>query len=93
MDKILPAVLAIVGGIITIAIVSVIVGQRSRAPEAIGAIGNFVATVVASAVNPAATASTNGNPEQAAFSIPTIFGQSNSWNVPFPNIGGFGILS
>lgn len=43
---------AIFGGIITIAIVSVIVGQKSQAPAAISSFGTAISSVVAAAVNP-----------------------------------------
>lgn len=42
----------IFGSIITIAIVSVIVGKQSKAPQAIQAFGTALSSVVAAAVNP-----------------------------------------
>lgn len=64
--------LTIVGGILTLALVAVIVGRNSKAPQAIAATGQFVSNVIAAAVDPAATADTNGNPQRAAFTAPQI---------------------
>jgi hypothetical protein len=66
------AILTIVGGILTLAIISVIVGRNSKAPQAIAATGRALSTVIASAVNPVATAATNGNPSVATYSTPQI---------------------
>lgn len=52
MDDISKILLAFFGGIITLAIVSAIVGQKSQAPAAISAFGNSISKVVAAAVNP-----------------------------------------
>ncbi len=60
MSDVSKALLTIFGAIIGLAIVSVIISKRSRAPEAIGAISNGLAKVVAAAVAPQNTA-TNGN--------------------------------
>lgn len=54
--------LAILAGIVTIATISVIIGQKSQAPAAIQATGGAFASIIAAAVNPASTAATNGNP-------------------------------
>ena len=63
-------IFAIFGGIVTVAIVSVIVGGKSRAPEAIQATGSFVANIVAAAVSPVNTAATNGNLGANTFTNP-----------------------
>jgi hypothetical protein len=65
------AVLAIVGGIITVAIVSVIVGTKSKAPAAISAAGGALSQVISAAVNPVAT-----SPGGAASGPATTQGQS-----------------
>lgn len=52
MEDISKIALAFFGGIITLAIVSSIVGQRSKAPEAIQSFGSAISNVVAAAVNP-----------------------------------------
>ena len=52
MDDISKILLAFFGGIITLAIVSAIIGQKSQAPAAISAFGNSISKVVAAAVNP-----------------------------------------
>lgn len=67
--------LALIAAIIGLAIISVIIGQKSQAPQAIQAFGTEIATVVRAAVNPIATAATNGNPANGSFSTP-----SNSHN-------------
>lgn len=67
-DKI---VMAIFGGIITLAIISVIVGQKSQAPKVIQASSSFIANIVAAAVNPVNTANTNGNLGANNFTTPT----------------------
>lgn len=60
MGDIAKVLLTIFGAIVTLAIISVVISKKSRAPEAIGAISNGLARVVAAAVNPSATAD-NGN--------------------------------
>jgi hypothetical protein len=61
MNDALQAVLAIVGGVITVAIISVIVGQKSQAPEAIQAAGSTLSNIIAAAVNPVTKSASNGN--------------------------------
>lgn len=64
MDDISKIVVAFFGGIITVAIVSVIVSRKSQAPQAISAIGGAVSRVVAAAVNPVSQAYGYGNGSQ-----------------------------
>lgn len=59
------------GGILTLAIVSVIVGQKSQAPAAISAVSSGISQVVGAAVSPASVGANNGD---NAFSSP-------SWNI------------
>lgn len=63
--------LAIVAGVIAVAIVSVIVGRNSKAPAIIQASGQLLTNVVSAAANPIAnpvsTAATNGNADLNAF--------------------------
>lgn len=68
MNKLGQTLIAIFGAIITLAIISVIISRKSRAPEAIQAIASGMANVVAAAVNPA-SAQTNGN-NASTFSTP-----------------------
>ena len=95
MEKIATAAAVIFGAIITLAIVGVIVGNKSPAPQAIAATGQFLSRVVAAAVSPAATAETNGNPELGTFTLPSITGAASLANglgggaLSFPNFGGF----
>lgn len=63
--------LAIFGAIISLAIISVLISKKSRAPEAIGALSNGIARVVAAAVSPA-SAVTNGNLGANTFTTPSI---------------------
>jgi hypothetical protein len=64
--------LAIVLGIILVAIVSVIVAPRSTAPAGIAATGDALARVIHAAVNPVGTAATNGQPLLSTFSTPAV---------------------
>lgn len=61
MDNFSSILLTIFGGIITLALVSVIVGRKSQAPQAIQAIGGAISNVVAAAVNPVSAAYGFGN--------------------------------
>lgn len=72
MDEIGRVVLAIFGGVITLAIVSTLVSKNSAFPAAIQASSSALANVVAAAVNPVHTSSTNGNLGLTAFSTPNI---------------------
>lgn len=95
MDKVLPALLAVVGGIITVAIVSVLVSRNSQTSEALGAAGGFLSRVISAAVSPVATAATNGNPSNNAFGMPALPNIGTFGGGPggvlnlFPNVGGF----
>ena len=71
MNSLAKNIMMIFGAIITLAIISVIISRRSRAPEAIGAVSTGLARVVAAAVAPVNTAGTNGNLGAAPFSTPT----------------------
>lgn len=77
MNKIGPALIGLFGAIITLAIISVIISRKSRAPEAIQALASGVANVVAAAVDPS-TAQTRGHGAQA---FTTVAG---------PGVGSFG---
>ena len=70
MDDVEKIVMAIFGGIITLAIIATFVGKNSKAPDVISASGAFVANVVAAAVAPVNTASTNGFLGANTFSTP-----------------------
>lgn len=80
MNKTAQAAIAIFGAIITLAIVSVIISRKSRAPEAIQAFSSGIANVVAAAVSPGSALSNgNGNSAYASaikqiYPVPT-FGQ------------------
>lgn len=70
MDNVEKIVLAVFGGVITIAIVATFVGRNSKAPDVIAASGNFLSNIVAAAVNPLNTAATNGDLGANFFSNP-----------------------
>ena len=59
MQALTKLLLTVFGGVIALAMISVVISRRSRAPEAIGALSNGLAGVVAAAVNPNST--NNGN--------------------------------
>lgn len=62
--------MAIFGGIIVLAIWSVVVSRKSQTPQVIQATSTALARVVSAAVNPISTASTNGNLGANTFSAP-----------------------
>jgi len=62
----------IFGGVITLAIISVIISKKSEAPQVIQAGSSALANIVAAAVNPVNTSSTNGNLGTTTFSTPNI---------------------
>lgn len=62
LDDISKSGLAVVGGIITLAIVAVFISKKSATPQVLQATGNVLAQVIQAAVSPQATAATNGNP-------------------------------
>lgn len=66
---------AIGGLIITVAIVSVIVGHNSKAPGLVQATGSALGNVIAAAVNPVGNAANNGN-NNSTFSSPAAVGAS-----------------
>lgn len=63
-------VMAIFGGVIILAIWSVVVSRKSQTPQVIQAASSALANVVAAAVNPVSTTSTNGNLGNNSFSLP-----------------------
>jgi hypothetical protein len=74
MDKIGNVLLAVFGGILALAIVSVIVSRKSQSPQVLQAASSALANVVAAAVNPIATADTNGNLGNNTFTTPGTVG-------------------
>lgn len=52
MNDLTAAILAIVGGAFTLAIVSVVLSQRAQTASVIGASGTALSNVIAAAVNP-----------------------------------------
>lgn len=52
MNKFGSAAIGLFGAIITLAIISVIISRRSRAPEAIQAFASAIANIVGAAVRP-----------------------------------------
>lgn len=72
MSDLEQAFTAIFGGIVLLAIVSVIVSKKSQAPQAIQSIGSVVSNVVAAAVNPVTQNYGSGNLGLNTFSLPSI---------------------
>lgn len=70
MDNIEKLVMAIFGGIIVLSIWSVVVSKKSQTPQVIQAASSALANVVAAAVNPVSTSTTNGNLGNNSFSSP-----------------------
>jgi hypothetical protein len=66
MDDVTKVVTAIFGGVITLAIISTIIGRNSKAPAAIQATASAVGTVVAAAEGHAPS----GNNGLNAFTLP-----------------------
>lgn len=64
--------LSIFGAIVGLAILSVIISRNSQAPQVIQAGASALSNVIRAAVDPVATASTNGNPQMNAFSAPSF---------------------
>lgn len=64
----LKAILAVTGAIVTLAIIATLVSKKSNTANAITAVGGSLSKVIAAAVSPAATASTNGNLGLSSFS-------------------------
>lgn len=65
-------VMAIFGGVLTLAIISVIISKKSQAPQVIQASASALANVIGAAVNPVQTAGTNGNNGLSSFSTPQM---------------------
>lgn len=59
-------------GVVTLAIISVVISRKSQAPQVIQAASSALANVVAAAVNPINTASTNGSLGTNSFTTPQI---------------------
>ncbi len=71
MDKLGTLIMAIFGGIITLAIISVIISRQSQAPQVIQAGASALGNVVSAAVNPLPAGSTQG-PSQSTIGVQTI---------------------
>lgn len=74
MGNVEKLVMAIFGGVIVLAIWSVVVSKKSQTPQVIQAASTALARVVAAAVNPISTANTNGHLGANAFTVPNIGG-------------------
>lgn len=72
MGEFSKTVLSIFGGIVTLAIISVIISKKSQAPQVIQAGSTALAKIVSAAVNPVNTAGTNGNLGLNSFTTPNI---------------------
>ena len=72
MDDISKIIFAFFGGMITIALVSVVVSRKSQAPQAIQAVSSAIGNIVAAAVNPVSANFGYGSGSQAATTPPSI---------------------
>lgn len=68
MDDFTQLITTIFGGIVLVAIASVIVSRKSQAPQAIQSIGSAIGNIVSSAVNPVTANYGYGNGAQAGTS-------------------------
>lgn len=91
VDQIAAAIVTIMGAIITLAIISVLVSRNANTVQAFSAAGNFYSRIIAAAVNPAATAGTNGDPSHNAFSMPGL-GGLGALAGNLPGLAQFGAL-
>lgn len=65
-------ILAIFGGVVTIAIISVVVSKKSNTAAVLQGASSFLDSVVAAAVKPVNTATTNGNLGANPFTTPNV---------------------
>lgn len=74
MDKFGQLIMAVFGGIITLAIVAVVVSRKAQTPAVIQAASSALANVVGAAVNPIVQRNGSGNIGHNAFSLPNLSG-------------------
>lgn len=74
MEDIGKIALGIFTGVVTLAIISVVISRKSQTPQVLQAASSALANVVSAAVNPVSTASTNGNLALNTFTAPSIYG-------------------
>jgi hypothetical protein len=84
MNSTLQAGLAVVAAVIGLAVVAVFVSKNSQTPAVFTAAGSSLAQVIAAAVNPAATAHTNGNPGLSTFTTPNVSQLATNLSGLFP---------
>lgn len=72
MNKIEALIMSIFGGVLTIAIVSVIISKKSQTPQVIQAGATALASVVSAAVNPLSNPASGGIPELNSFTHPSV---------------------
>jgi len=92
MNNAISAILAIVGGVIGLAIVSVLVSKNAQTPQVLGASGNALANVITAAVSPVtgtgAATGGGGNGSGGGFS----FGGLGSLSQGITSLGNIGSL-
>lgn len=64
--------IAVFTGVVSLATLSVIISPKAQTPQVLQAASSALANVVAAAVNPVGTSSTNSNPGANTFSTPSI---------------------
>lgn len=95
MNDALSALLAIVGAIITVAIISVIVSPRSQAPQVLQAGGGFLSNVIGAAVSPVSPSASRSGGSSPLAGLRDMFGggglSAGAWgDILFPDFGAFG---
>lgn len=94
MNDLVQGILAIVGGVITVAIISVIVSKNAQTPQVLQSAGGALSTVINAAVSPVngSTGGGNGNNGLGSFTSfgSLISGASNFSNM-LNNFGGISI--
>lgn len=77
MSEVEKLITAIFGGVLALAIVSVILSQKSQTPQVLNAASGGLAQLIAAAVNPVQTSGSNGNLGNSSFTTPNISSLSN----------------
>lgn len=81
MNSATSAILAIVGGIISLAIISVLVSRQAQTPAVLGAAGGALSTVIGAAVSPVTGTGIGGGSNQGGFSLSSLFAPGLSLGV------------
>lgn len=72
MDKVGNVIMGIFGGVLTLAIIAVIISKKSQTPEVIQASASALANVIGAAVNPIVQNNGSGHNGTNTFSLPNF---------------------